>query len=93
MKQFEDRNEKKIHESVCQRNSKMEKFLKDCSPLLDHDIQKGLEDLLEGIHMTGIDDSVEFLLETFCAFFVQKGIVTVEYCDYEKDMQEKHMEI
>ena len=35
----------------------------------------------------GIDDSLDFLLDCFCDYFVEKGIVTVEFCDYEKEMQ------
>lgn len=37
-------------------------------------------------HLMGIDDSLDFLLDCFCDYFVEKGIVTVEFCDYEKEM-------
>ncbi len=49
--------------------------------------------MLTGIHLLGVDDSLDFLLESFCDYFIQKKIVTVEYCDYEKEMQEIHLKL
>lgn len=66
-------------------NQKIQVFLEDCSPLLEIKVRRGLEELKKSFHLLGIDDSLDFLLDCFCDYFISKGIVTVEYCDYEID--------
>ena len=46
----------------------------------------GIKEMNRNTHLMGIDDSLDFLLDCFCDYFVEKGIVTVEFCDYEKEM-------
>ena len=53
----------------------------------------GIKEMNKNTHLMGIDDSLDFLLDCFCDYFVEKGIVTVEFCDYEKEMQQKHNEL
>lgn len=59
--------------------------MEDCSPLLEPKVWWGLGELKKNLHLLGIDDSLDFLLDCFCDYFIFKGIVTVEYCDYESD--------
>jgi len=56
-------------------------------------MKQGIVEITKEIHIMGIDDSLDFLLDCFCDYFVTKGIVTVEYCDYEQEMQNKHKKI
>lgn len=68
-------------------NKKITKFLNKVKELLDEEIQQGLELVLGNIHLLSIDDSLDYLLNTFCHFFMKLNIVNVEYCDYEEEMQ------
>ena len=68
-------------------------FLEDIQPYIEEKMKKGIKEIKKGIHLMGLDDSLDFLLDCFCDYFIKKGIVTVEYCDYEKDMQKKHNQI
>lgn len=58
--------------------------------MVDEKIKLGIEEMKKSIHLMGVDDSLDFLLDCFCDYFIKKGIVTVEYCDYEQEMQAKH---
>lgn len=41
---------------------------------------------MNNIQIISIDDSLDYLLNTFCSFFLKMNIVNVEYCDYEEEM-------
>ncbi len=68
-------------------NVKIKQFLNDVKPLIETKMRNGIDETEKGIHLMGIDDSLDFLLDCFCNYLVKKGIVSVEYCDYVKDMQ------
>lgn len=62
----------------------MKEFLVDCLPLNERRIDEGIESVLSSGLKLDLDDTLDVLLDSFCEYFVKKGIVTVE-CSEDQD--------
>lgn len=58
----------------------MQVLLQEISQSTNFKIKNGIIGLSKNMHHS-LDENLEFLLDTFCDYFLDKGIVSVEYTD------------
>ena len=66
--------------SLGRNNNTIKELLEEISKNTSLKIKNGILGLTE-ISNYYLDESLEFLLDTFCDYFLDKGIVSVEYSD------------
>lgn len=82
-----------IRRYISSSNVIMREFLTAILPLDDKRISEGVELLLSTKFDDELDDSLDFLLNSFCEYFVNKGIVTVEHPDQNSESEILHPSI
>jgi hypothetical protein len=60
--------------------STVQSLLQEISQSTNFKIKNGIVGLNKNLHHS-LDENLEFLLDTFCDYFLDKGIVSVEYTD------------
>ena len=71
-------SKKELLTHMTKNNQELKKFLQNITETANAVISEGIVHFLNSIKKLEIDESLEYLLETFCDYFVRKGIVTVE---------------
>lgn len=71
---------KNILFSMGKNCSMIQDLLSDIAKTTNFKIKNGIMGLTKHLHHS-LDDNLEFLLDTFCDYFLDKGIVSVEYTD------------
>jgi hypothetical protein len=71
---------KNILFSIGKNCATIQNLLGEISKTTNFKIKNGIMGLTKNLNHS-LDDNLEFLLDTFCDYFLDKGIVSVEYTD------------
>ena len=76
-------SKKELLNNLRKSNYEVLDFLIDSRHLTSQKIANGITNLELNIETFTIDESLDLLLDSFCDYFLEKGIVTVEYLDQD----------
>ena len=79
-------SKKELLNNLRKSNYEVLDFLVDSKHLTSQKIANGITNLEVNIETLTIDESLDLLLDSFCDYFLQKGIVTVEYLDQDDQL-------